>query len=339
MAVMSGSLADQLRAARPAGRRARLLPAKLVVPCAWALIAAGVVGRPAPALAQGSDAPPAASPATAAGRAAPEAQGGAAQTERPPAQPVNLTTHAIVFVTGAATLAVMSALQSHLAPAQCRWCDLHSDGTDALNGLDRAARNALLWQHPDKASTVSDVITFGVVPAVAFGLDGWAAHASGHGDDFKVDGLVIGESIVLAANAAELLKYTTARLRPYAHARALGEPTVVAPTASDNMSFVSGHTAVAFAMTVSAARVMTLRGYGHEGWVWGLGLPAAAAVGYLRVAADRHYLTDVLASAGIGTAVGLIVPRLVFTTRSAGHDGVTITPLISGSMLAINCSW
>ncbi len=335
MALMAGLPADRHRAARPAGRR--LLRSNLVGSCAWALIVAGVAGRPTAALAQGSETPPPVPPVAAE----PSTRTSSEPADQAPAQPVHLKAHAIVFVTGAVTLAVMGALQSHLAPAQCRWCDLHADGTDALNGLDRAARNALLWQHPDKASTISDVFTFGVVPAVAFGLDGWAAHAGGHGDNVKVDVLVIGESIVLAANAAELLKYTTARLRPYAHARALGEPTVVAPTASDNMSFTSGHTAVAFAMTVSAARVMSLRGYGHEGWVWGLGLPAAAAVGYFRIAGDRHYLTDVLASAGVGTAIGLIVPRLVFTTKptTPGGNRVTITPLISGSMVAINCTW
>jgi membrane-associated phospholipid phosphatase len=262
--------------------------------------------------------------------------------QKAPAQPIHLKAHAIVFVAGTATLVVAGALQTRLAPETCRWCDLHADGTDALNGLDRATRNALLWQHPNSASTVSDVVAYGVVPAVAFGLDGWAAHAAGRGGDFKVDALAIGEAIVLAANATEIVKYAAARQRPFAHARALGEDVGVAPSSSDNLSFTSAHTAVAFAMTVSAARVMTLRRYGHEKWVWGLGLPAAAAVGYFRIAGDRHYLTDVLGAAGIGTAMGLVVPRLAFTTKPDGSGAggsVTFAPLISRSMIGISCTW
>jgi membrane-associated phospholipid phosphatase len=228
------------------------------------------------------------------------------------------------------------------ARSSCRWCDLHPDGTDALNGLDRSVRTGWVWQHPNTANTLSNVVAYGVVPAVALGADAWAAHAGGHGDNFKVDALVIGESVLAAAGAAEILKYATARLRPYAHARALGQPTDVAPSSSDNLSFSSGHAVFAFAMTVSTARVMTLRRYGHAGWVWGLGLPAAAAVGYLRIAADRHYLTDVLASAGIGTAMGLIVPRLAFATPPAGSGSsrsVAIMPGFGGPLVVISCTW
>jgi hypothetical protein len=40
------------------------------------------------------------------------------------------------------------------------------------------------------------------------------------------------------------------------------------------------------------------------------GFTSASATGYLRIAADRHYLTDVLVGAAIGGAVGWAVPRL-----------------------------
>ena len=42
--------------------------------------------------------------------------------------------------------------------------------------------------------------------------------------------------------------------------------------------------------------------------MWATGLTFAAATAYLRVAADKHYFTDVLASAAIGVAVGWAVP-------------------------------
>jgi membrane-associated phospholipid phosphatase len=297
------------------------------------------LARPAAALAQESGGTGGAAPAGQADRPA----AGSTPSNLPDApQPANLRTHVAILVVGTATVTTVGALQSRLAPSSCRWCDLSPDGTDALNGLDRAARDALRWRDTSTPKTISDVLAYAIAPAAAVGFEAWAARADGRGGDFKVDALVISEAVVLAANATELLKFLTARQRPYAHARALGQPSDVPSGPSDNLSFTSGHTTVAFAVTVSAARVASLRRYRRAAWVWGVGLPTAAAVGYFRIAADRHYLTDVLASAGVGTAMGLIVPRLVFTGRPSGSGAgarVTVQPLISGSLLGVSCTW
>jgi membrane-associated phospholipid phosphatase len=304
--------------------------------CACVLLAALCLGDPAAALAQEPGSAGGAAPAGQADCPATVAVGQDAP------QPANLRAHAVILAVGTATVATVGALQSRLAPSSCRWCDLNPDGTDGLNGLDRAARDALRWQHTSTPETISNVLAYAVAPAAAVGLDAWAAHSDGRGGDFKVDALVMGEAVVLAANAAELLKFATARQRPFAHARALGQPSDVPSGSSDNLSFPSGHTTFAFAVTVSAARVASTRRYRHAAWVWGVGLPTAAAVGYFRIAADRHYLTDVLASAGVGTAMGLIVPRLVFTGRTAGSGAsarMTVQPVISRSLLGVSCTW
>ena len=46
--------------------------------------------------------------------------------------------------------------------------------------------------------------------------------------------------------------------------------------------------------------------------------------GYLRLAADKHWLTDVLAGAAIGATVGILVP-LLFHGRRA--ESVEVTPV------------
>ena len=79
------------------------------------------------------------------------------------------------------------------------------------------------------------------------------------------------------------------------------------PDGSGDDSFPSGHTAVSFA----AAAAMEKR-YG-----WKIGLPAfgvAAFVGASRVAADKHYVHDVLAGAAIGGAAGWLL-----TSRRRGR--------------------
>jgi membrane-associated phospholipid phosphatase len=57
--------------------------------------------------------------------------------------------------------------------------------------------------------------------------------------------------------------------------------------------------------------VAHLRGYRSEPLVWLVGLTSASATGYLRIAADRHYLTDVIGGAVLGAAAGLTVPLLM----------------------------
>jgi membrane-associated phospholipid phosphatase len=342
MAPMPDVFATVREAAGRHAPRRRLRPAVRLAAATAALLAAAVVASPFAAIAQSLDLPPAARAAQAGSPTALTTTGSTPATQDAPAEPVHLKAHTIVFAASAATLATVVALQPRLAPSSCRWCDLRPEGADALNSLDRTGRERLLWHRPNTASTISDVVAYGITPAIAFGLSGWGARASGRGSAFKADALVIAEAAVLASNASQALKYLTARQRPSAHARALGQATAVEPSSDDNLSFSSGHTAMAFAVAVSAARVMTLRGYRHAGWAWGLGLSAAAAVGYLRIAADRHYVTDVLASAGIGTAMGLIVPRLVLSKRAPGPASdtrATITPQFSGPFVGITYAW
>jgi len=67
--------------------------------------------------------------------------------------------------------------------------------------------------------------------------------------------------------------------------------------------------------------VASMRGYASEPLFWSVGMGLAAFVGYLRIAADKHYFTDVLVGALVGTVSGIVVPRLLHpsaeTTRAA----------------------
>ena len=51
-----------------------------------------------------------------------------------------------------------------------------------------------------------------------------------------------------------------------------------------------------------------MRGYTLAPLVWATSLPVALVTGYLRIAADRHYFTDVLVGAVLGSAIGFVVP-------------------------------
>ncbi|HSO33467.1 MAG TPA: phosphatase PAP2 family protein, partial [Labilithrix sp.] len=52
------------------------------------------------------------------------------------------------------------------------------------------------------------------------------------------------------------------------------------------------------------------RGYRLMPLVWATLMPLAVATGYLRIAGDKHYLSDVLTGAILGAAVGVALPLL-----------------------------
>ncbi|MFT7334720.1 MAG: membrane-associated phospholipid phosphatase [Porticoccaceae bacterium] len=75
------------------------------------------------------------------------------------------------------------------------------------------------------------------------------------------------------------------------------------PDQSDNLSFPSGHTAIAF---TNAA--LLFREYKESSfWYASSGFLFATATGIFRVANNRHYSSDVLTGAGIGLASGILV--------------------------------
>jgi membrane-associated phospholipid phosphatase len=75
------------------------------------------------------------------------------------------------------------------------------------------------------------------------------------------------------------------------------------PNGQDNRSFPSGHTSNAFALAAVAQ--------GHYGWK--IGVPAYALAGLMgvsRIHQDKHWLSDVVAGAGLGYIVGRTVVRV-----------------------------
>ena len=75
------------------------------------------------------------------------------------------------------------------------------------------------------------------------------------------------------------------------------------PDGTDELSFPSGHTATAF----TNASVLFYEYKDANIWYASSGYLFAAATGFLRIANNKHFTSDVLAGAGIGTAIGLAV--------------------------------
>jgi membrane-associated phospholipid phosphatase len=118
---------------------------------------------------------------------------------------------------------------------------------------------------------------------------GWAADA----DPTQEFGLLGFEALALAGLQTQVLKLGVRRVRP---------------DSTDLDAFPSGHASASFALAAAAA----------SRWGWKVGVPACLAagfVGYTRMESNRHYLSDVLAGAGLGIASG----RAVYKFRRKAH--------------------
>ncbi|MFL5311003.1 MAG: phosphatase PAP2 family protein [Myxococcales bacterium] len=202
----------------------------------------------------------------------------------------------VITGTAGAAWLLLHFFEERLASGGCRWCEPPA--------ADVAARAALRWESSGGAATASDVLAYGAVPIVGLGVGFFVS-----GRDTKaagVDALIATESVALAGLAGQAVKLAVARRRPAAYASGAARAS-----SDDDASFYSGHASAAFALATSFATCSSLRGDGDAWVAWASGLPLAAFTGYLRIAADRHYLSDVLAGAGAGAVAGILVPRLL----------------------------
>jgi membrane-associated phospholipid phosphatase len=236
-----------------------------------------------------------------------------------PPHPLHHDVAVDALVTGVAvTVWVGTELaKPELAPARCRVCE--------PNAVDAAAREAVVWSAPARARRASDILAFGLLPAGVAAHQLLAARRAGDAAEGLVDLLLVAEAAALTANLTQATKYAVGRRRPGAlHAG----PDAV-PSPDDDLSFYSGHTSLAFSLVAAAGTVSSLRGYSSERWVWGAGAALAAGVGFLRMAGDAHWLTDVLAGAAVGTAMGIAIPRLLHgrePAAGAGAQGLAAAP-------------
>lgn len=202
---------------------------------------------------------------------------------------------------GAAWIA-SELLKDQLGPSSCRWCD--------PPGFDSGFRDSVMWDDIEAAASTSDRLGFYALPVLALGLNAGLAYASGDIQTAGVDSLLILESVAISSFLTQVTKYSVGRERPFVHALPEAEKSLTEHPADNNLSFFSGHTSLAFSLAVSASTTMTLRGYDLAWLGWATLVPAAGVVAYLRMAGDRHYLSDVLFGALVGGGVGFLVPWL-----------------------------
>jgi membrane-associated phospholipid phosphatase len=195
-------------------------------------------------------------------------------------------------------------------------------------------RDALVWSNPHAAILPSNLGAMVFAPVAGAGLLALAAGHDDHLSNFGIDLLLVTQATAVAGTLNQLIKFAVGRRRPFATA-GLPNPDTRQGPADSNLSFYSGHTSLAFSLAASAGTVATLRRYRWSRVVWIAGGIVGAATGYLRIAADQHFLTDVLTGALVGTAVGVGVPALFHRPRSGADAAgvVRLAPTPNGAQL------
>lgn len=113
------------------------------------------------------------------------------------------------------------------------------------------------------------------------------------------------------------------RSRPYVYDESndMGRRT----SKNGQRSFYSGHVAAAATATFFAAKVYC--DYNPDatgkGYIWAAAAVVPATVGFFRMEAGQHFLTDVLLGYGLGAASGILIPEMHKTTDSS----IDITPV------------
>jgi membrane-associated phospholipid phosphatase len=219
--------------------------------------------------------------------------------------------HAAILVgSGVTYLAIEFPFKKYLASPECVICNPPA--------FDAAARDALVWRRTKAANVLSTVIGYAAAPiyatAVLIGSGSDTSFRRRYDDVVPV--LEAGVSIGLLHHA---VKFVLDRQRPFVHHAGSGH---VYDT-DDNASFFSGHTALAFAVATAGGVVAHQRGYRSETAIWVGGMAMGVATGYLRIAADKHWLSDVLIGTVIGVGSGLAIPLVFHGDAIRGTAPVT----------------
>ena len=149
------------------------------------------------------------------------------------------------------------------------------------------------------------------------------------------DLLIVAQAGVAAGVSGDLIRVVSGRERPWVHDLAPEDKATTDRPEQNNLSFISGHTATAFALAVSSGTVASRRGRRVAPAIWATGLALAATTGYLRIAAEQHYLTDVLAGVGAGVGIGLAVPYLHRPRDPAAGVAAMVAPVRGGAVVLL----
>ena len=155
-------------------------------------------------------------------------------------------------------------------------------------------------------------------------LGGFALHGVLKKDNYSLQtAFIVAESYLFNGVLVQAVKYVAGRKRPY---QTSGDPLDWKPL-DGGTSFYSGHTSTSFAV----ASVVAYR-YKDVKWVPWVCYGLAGLTGLQRIYYNKHYTSDVLMGAVVGTSTGIFLakawedsPIQFYPKVGAGVNGLSMT--------------
>lgn len=152
-----------------------------------------------------------------------------------------------------------------------------SQNSSGLTNVNQKMREEVYYDHQPRPTRIDDYLRY--VPALSvYGLN--AVGIKGK-NNFRDRTVILGMSqLIMSAIVFPVKKFSTE----------------TRPDGSDRFSFPSGHTACAFA----GAEFLRQEYKDVSPWYGVAGYAIAGATGYLRMYNNKHWMSDVIAGAGVG---------------------------------------
>ena len=157
------------------------------------------------------------------------------------------------------------------------------------------------------------------------GVDAWFHDATAGWLLPRQTAAVVAESGLVSLAVMQGVKYVAVRKRPfvrYGNGDTSGIYSVY--DADSRLSLPSGHTALATALGVSLATTATLEESTVTPWLWVAAAFGSVTTATLRMTAEKHYFTDVVAGAAIGAACGVVIPLMHRRGGALSSDAVSV---------------
>jgi membrane-associated phospholipid phosphatase len=167
-----------------------------------------------------------------------------------------------------------------------------------LPGIDR-------WALTSVSGSLSDAST-----VLLGGVGAFTGYAAWHGlprEQWRGNLVVLANAAAWTAASEEWLKVFVHRKRPVLYT---ADAAAAYNDRDSRTSWPSGHTALAFAAATSYLVISGREHLRHRQRNALLLYVGAAGVGALRVAAGKHFPTDVLGGAALGAGIGWLVPTI-----------------------------
>lgn len=147
------------------------------------------------------------------------------------------------------------------------------------------------------------------------------------GKDIGTFAVMYSQIYLANLGVMELFKRVVKRPRPYLYGNQISLEEKLQFGFDGKRSFYSGHTANAFAGAVFCSTLFS-KMYPQSAlrpWVWVTTLSTATATGYLRYKAGKHFPTDIIVGALVGSTMGYVIP-LLHEQKGRSNSDVRIQP-------------